>query len=146
MGLFLTAFPFVELHKVSDFLSAHFSSLWRSLWIAAQVWCVSHSSQYCIISTLSEGRLYPIIQSSTKTSKRIRLSVDPWSTPLVIGLPLDFVSLNPSVQSVSNPLHCLLIQPILHQCLYENLVGDSAKSTTEVNVEQHPLLSSHLPH
>ena len=54
--------------NVMRFLSHHFSSLLRSLWMAAR---------------LSSASLYPIIQTAT----------DHWDTMLVTGLQLDFVPL-----------------------------------------------------
>lgn len=32
-----------------NFLSSHFSTLLRSLWMARWLWCISHSSRFCII-------------------------------------------------------------------------------------------------
>ncbi|KAK4829074.1 hypothetical protein QYF61_002018 [Mycteria americana] len=40
-----------------------------------------------------------------------------------------------AIQPVFNPPHCLLIQPILHQLLYEDLMGDTVESLTEVQVD-----------
>ncbi|KAK4832345.1 hypothetical protein QYF61_021874 [Mycteria americana] len=39
------------------------------------------------------------------------------------------------VQPVFNSPHCLLMQPILHQLLYEDLMGDSVKGLTEIQVD-----------
>ena len=45
---------------------------------------------------------------------------------------IDHHPLGLAVEPVFNPPHCLLIQPILHQLLYE---ADSAKSPTDVKVD-----------
>jgi len=63
-------------------------------------------------------------------------SIDPWGTPLVTGLQLhasDHYPPGPSIQPVYNPPHCLLIQPTLHQLVYEDLMGDRAESLTEIH-------------
>lgn len=51
-------------------------------------WCINHSSQICIICK-PEGALFPISHITNDTG----LSIDPWSTPAVTGLQLDFVLL-----------------------------------------------------
>lgn len=40
----------------------------------------------------------------------------------------------PSIQPVFNLLHCLLIQPIRHHLLYENVMGYSVESLCEAKV------------
>lgn len=39
------AIPWLDIMRILS----HFSSLTRSLWMAAQLWCISHSSQFHII-------------------------------------------------------------------------------------------------
>jgi len=65
--------------------------------------------------------------------------IDPWDTLLVTGMQLDLVPLitplRAPVQTVFNPPHHLLIQPIHQQVLYEDLMGDSVKGPTVVQVD-----------
>ncbi|KAK4811173.1 hypothetical protein QYF61_019804 [Mycteria americana] len=84
------------------------------------LWCIHHSSQFCVISKLAEGS-------------------DPVLTPGVHRLHLDFVPLITTLwtwpfSQFFNPSHRLLIQPIHQQLLYEDLIGDSVKGLTEVQV------------
>ena len=53
--------PFAELYNipVSSFLQPVKVLLNGSL----TLWCISHSSQFCVISKLAEGTLCPIIQT-----------------------------------------------------------------------------------
>lgn len=62
-------FPHVQtehhlpLLNFKGFLCAHFSSLSRCFWMAAQHYgVVNHSSQFCIITRLAEEECYPFIQ------------------------------------------------------------------------------------
>ena len=66
----------------------------------------------------------------------IELCIDPWGTPLVIGFQLDIILL------ITTLLTCLLSQFSVptslsaYQLLYEDLMGDSAESLTEVQVDK----------
>ncbi|PKU42183.1 neuronal acetylcholine receptor subunit alpha-4 [Limosa lapponica baueri] len=50
----------VEFHQVP--LSPTFWPVHVSLYGSKAFWCVSHSSQFCIISKVAEGTLCPLIQ------------------------------------------------------------------------------------
>lgn len=69
----------------------HFSSLWRSLWIAAQPYCLSTIPPGFLPSAdLLVVYLVPSSGSLTKMLNSIRTSIDLWDTMLVTGLQLDF--------------------------------------------------------
>jgi len=55
-----SALLLVESHQVP--LHSTLQSVQVSLNGSTAFWCVSHSSQLCIISKLTEGGLYPFIQ------------------------------------------------------------------------------------
>lgn len=85
LGLFLPrCWVWHFLLNCMRFLSVCFSSLSRSLWMAAQQ-CVIHFSHFWVICKL---RVY-FSQSSrslVKMLNKIRPGIDPWGTALVIGL------------------------------------------------------------
>ena len=56
-------------------------------------WCVSHSSQLCIISRFAEGAFYPFIQVTNEFAEQDWTQYLPWETPLGYRLPIDSASL-----------------------------------------------------
>lgn len=66
-------------------------------------------------------------------------STDPWGTLLVTGLQPDCTTdhnpLNLASQPVLNPPHCPLIYTTLSQLHYQNVMGHSIKSPSEVKVD-----------
>lgn len=107
-------------------LLAYFSGLYNSLLAYQPILQALCPLQTCC-------KLCPV----GKVLNRIGQSINPWSTPLITGLQLDFDPLTttlwgPVIQPDFNPPPCLLIQPILLQLLYDKLVGHSVESLTEV--------------
>ena len=133
MGLFLPRYRTHNfLLNLMKFLSAHFSSLLRSLWMTS--WCSDmsphvKSHEFCVICRLSEDILCPIIQMMMWN--RTGPGIDSWSIPLVSSLQLDCAtdqpSLDPTIQTVFSPPHCLLILPIYQQLVYKAFMGECQK-------------------
>jgi len=90
---------FVELHEVS--VSPFLQPVEVPLDGITPLCCISHSSQCCITSKLAEGALCSIIQIICQEVSSIGPSVEPWGTPLVTCLPLDFVPLFTTLWSQS---------------------------------------------
>ena len=86
-------------------------------------WCVSHSSQLCIISKLAEGALHPFIQLMDGGVKRDRAQYQPHGTQLATGLQPDCATDGNTLSSVShtvlNPSHCPLIYIALPKLTYK---------------------------
>lgn len=87
-------------------------------------------------------------RSLMKMLIRIRPRIAPWAPLLVIGLQVDFVPehhqpLGPAVQTVINPPHCLLIQPISKnlsmRILWDSVFSDSLKVQVD-NAHCSPLI------
>ncbi|KAK4806792.1 hypothetical protein QYF61_005588 [Mycteria americana] len=96
LGLFLPrgrTLPFPLLNFMR-FLSAHFSSLFRSLWMAARSSAIS-ATPPTFVSPANLLRVHsaPSSRSLMKMLNRTGPSIDPWATPLVTGIQLDFVPL-----------------------------------------------------
>ena len=85
-------------------------------------WCTSHSFQFCVLNKPAPpSRLF------LKMLNRIIPSIDSLGTQLVTSLHLDFVPQSPSSRPICQPIfsqpHCLPIHPILHQLVFEDVLG-----------------------
>lgn len=107
------------------FLSAYFSSLAMSLWMAAQPSSVSVSPP-SDISKLSEATLCPFIQTINEVVKQqwhkywpLGYITSYWPTTRLHST--DHHPLGLAIEPVFNPPRCLLIQTITDQLLYEIL-------------------------
>ncbi|KAJ7400839.1 hypothetical protein BTVI_101645 [Pitangus sulphuratus] len=97
------------------------------------LWGIDHFSHLCVISELSK-------EASTPSSKSLINNTGPsiksWGTPLVTGLALDPMPLISTLWNLlTDPPHCPLIQSILTEFTYEDVVRDSVKSLAEVKVD-----------
>ncbi|KAK4824875.1 hypothetical protein QYF61_021082 [Mycteria americana] len=118
------------------------------------LWCISHSSQFAVISKLAEGTLCSIIQIINEDVEQDWMQYRPlgytasyWPSARLQAT--DHHPLGPVIQTVSNPPRCLLSQPIHQQLLCGDLMGNSVKILTEVevgNIHCSPLIqqASHL--
>lgn len=81
------AFPFAELHKtpVGPFVVPVSG--------VTTIWCINYSSWFCIIWKIAEYALCPITRSLMMTLSSTGPTINPWGTPLVTDLQLDFVLL-----------------------------------------------------
>lgn len=107
-------------------------------WMAAKptgVWVTPLS--FVLPGTLLTAQ-WPEILIITEDSKR------DWTLYWAWGLyATTYYPLVPVIQAVFNPPHCLLIQPILLQLLYEDILGDSANRLPSVkadNIHWFPLI------
>ncbi|KAK4828728.1 hypothetical protein QYF61_000719 [Mycteria americana] len=126
----------VELYEVP---ASPFSSISRPLWMAAQPSGISATPPSFVSSVnLLKVHSAPTSRSLMKMLNRTEPSTDSWGTLLVTGLQLDCLPLITTLrtQPVSPFSIQLLIQPIFHQLLYEDLMGDSVKGLAEVQVDR----------
>ncbi|KAK4831590.1 hypothetical protein QYF61_018350 [Mycteria americana] len=128
----------IELHEV--LASPFLQPVKVPLDASTTLWCISHSSQFCVISKLAEGTLCPSSRSLMKMLNRMRPNIDPWATPLVTGLQLDFMPLTTTLwawpfSQFSVHLTIASSSPYFHWLLYKDLMGDSVKGLTEVRVD-----------
>jgi len=91
------AFPLIKLHEVP--LEPVLQLVKVPLSGSTTMWCFSHSSQFCVICELAEVRSVTISRSLMKLLNSISHSNDPWVTPLVTCLQLDFVLLITTLQA-----------------------------------------------
>ena len=130
------AVPLAELYEVpvSPFLQPVVVPLDGS----TTLWSISHSSRFGVISKLAEDTFCTIIQIINEDVKQDRTQYWPLGCtsshwPLI---RLCNMITTLCLQLFSQFLvHCLLIQPVLLQLLYADLVEDSIKSLTEVKVD-----------
>ncbi|KAK4826847.1 hypothetical protein QYF61_011715 [Mycteria americana] len=103
MGLFIPRGRTWYFHLLNfmRFLSAHFSSLSRSLWMAARPSDVSATPPSFVSSrNLPRVCSAPSSRSLMKVLNNIGSSIDSYSTPLVTGLHLDFELLITTLVSI----------------------------------------------
>lgn len=101
---------------------------------------ISHSSQFWVIHNLDKGILCLIIQMVNGYCKQDRTLGN--TTNYWPPARLCTTDQYPLVWSFSQFFflpHCLLIQPILHQLLYEDLTGDSVRGLSEVQEEAYQI-------
>lgn len=96
------------------FQSARFYNLSRCLWMAA--WCSGVPATPPSLVLWANWLRLCSVQSPRlliKMFNRVEPNIEPWGTPLVTGLQLDFMplitTLSSTVQPVFTPPHCLLI-------------------------------------
>ncbi|KAK4816399.1 hypothetical protein QYF61_016716 [Mycteria americana] len=120
------------LLSIMRFLTDHFSSLSRFLGMAVQTSAVSTTAP-CSMSSANLLRVHClIIQIINEDVKQ------DWTHywPPARLCTTDHHPVNGlAIQPVLSPPHCLLIQPILYQLLYKDLMGDSVKGLPEVQVD-----------
>ena len=78
-----------------------------------------------------------VMMSLMEMLSRTGPSIDPWGTLVVTGLQLDFVPLITTLwawpfRQFSNPPHCLHVQPVHQQLLYEDVMGDCVKESQNI--------------
>jgi len=81
--------------------------------------------------------------SSTSLMKKLNRTgpnIDPWGSttsyrPPTRLCPADHYPLGLAILPLFKPPHCLLIQPVHQQFLYEDVMEDSVKGLTEVQVD-----------
>ncbi|GAB0181629.1 hypothetical protein GRJ2_000628200 [Grus japonensis] len=103
------------------------------------LWCIIHFSRFCVISKLAGLHSAPSSRSLMKILNRTGPSIDPWTTPLVTGLQLDFVPLITTLWAwpfsrFSIHLIVCLSSPYINK-FYEDLIGNSIKGLTEMQVD-----------
>lgn len=116
-----------------SFLLAHFCSLLKFLWIAAQLSCVSDTSpQFCIICRVI--KVIPcasilVIKEEVKQYCLYKVR----GTPLVAGFQLRCFCWSQLFETgCSATPHCSFISYILLQFVCENVIRDSVKSITKI--------------
>ena len=137
----------ISLLNFMKFLSAHFSSLSRSLWMAAQL-CGVLVTCPSFVSSANLVRLHsvPSSRSLMKVLNRTGPSIYSWGPLLVTGLQLDFVPLIttlwawPFSQFSIHVSVCMI--SICQQLIYEDLTGHSVSGLPEVKTD--PMHCSHL--
>ena len=107
---------YISLLNFTRFLSAHFSTLWRSLWTAVQPPGVSASPPNCVSSFANLLRVHAVLPSRSlmKMFHSICPSVDPWVHHQRLAPPAglcaaDHNLLSPVMQSVFSLPHCPFI-------------------------------------
>lgn len=132
VGLFFPVFRTLHFSSL-NMMRFLLPSLWRSLWLAA--WASVIPATLPGFVSLANLMWVQSTQSPTsliKTLNRTGLSIDPRDTLPVTDLQLvpltDQHLLGPAIQTVLHQLHCFLIQPIHHQLLYEDLMGDCIRA------------------
>lgn len=121
--MFLLGFPYILRCKVR-----HSTYL---LLLPAQPFGVSATPPSSVLSADLPSTLCPLIHTTVKMLNRTGLSTEPWGMLLAAGLQLGFLGLSTTLQvwpfSQFYAPHSLLIQPILHQLFYKNLMWDNVK-------------------
>lgn len=131
------AFLIIELHEVPvvPFLQPTEVPLdgYRTLWHT------SHSFQFGVDGKLDKGTLCPIIPAINEDVKQgWTLCVTPGVQSLDVALQTDSTDHQPVVPATKSglkPHHCLLIQYLKQQLLYEDLKWDSVKGLPEVQAD-----------
>lgn len=141
-------FSLVELHRITlcPFLQPVEVPLNGSVAISS----ISHSSQYhvwlCVVSALS-SRFFMKVKLYWPQYQPLGCTTSDWPP---VGLHAsDDNLLGPAVQLTFSSSHCPLIQPVLHQLVCEDVMGDSVNSFSKVeikNISCSPLIhvGSHL--
>lgn len=102
-------------------------------------WCSGASGTPCLVSSAHLLKVHSALSSTSlrkmlnRTGPSIGYTTSYWPPTWFRGA--DHTPLGGAVQAVFSPPRCLLIQPVLHQLLYQHLRGDGVKSLNEVQVE-----------
>lgn len=75
------AFPFVEIHEIP--IDPFLQAVKVPLNSGTTIWCISHSSQFCLICDLAAGELLSHHPGLMKRINSIGPSADPWDTALL---------------------------------------------------------------
>lgn len=88
LGLLLSWCRTLHFHlwNIMRFLSAHFSSLSLSLWMAGQLTCTSASPHHFGIISKLAANIFLIIHITNEDVCSIYLSYDPWGMLLMTGI------------------------------------------------------------
>jgi len=117
-------------------LSPAHQSVQVSLCGSTAFWCVSHSSQLCIIGKLADDALYLFFQVTDEDIEQHWTQCWPLRNATSYRpLTRDCSTQSSASQPVPSPPHCPLIYPVLPKFINENVRGDSIKIIAEVKVD-----------